>query len=78
MESFENKIKKQINQFINKGFFLIGKEEKKTIKFYLRRIIGSRNDNLIILKKNEGFVGIDKDGNLVGIDNDIIYICGWG
>jgi len=78
MEGFENKIKKQIKQFISKGFFLIGEEEKRTIKFHLRRIIGNKNDNLIILKKNEGFVGINKDGNIVGVDDDIIYICGWG
>lgn len=49
------------------GKRIMGKRRKKTIQFYLSRIISYRNGIFVILKENEGFIGVTDLGNLIDI-----------
>lgn len=67
MKGFREEAKGPITKFVNKNFPFGGKKRKEAIKYHLDRLIGKKDNLVIVLKENEGFLGIDKRGNLVDV-----------
>jgi len=56
-----------IKNFSPEGKRIVGKRRKKAIQYYLDRLVGRKDNLLIILKENEGFLQITRKGNLIDL-----------
>jgi hypothetical protein len=67
MRNFREEEKIAITKFVSKNFSFRGEKRKEAIQYHLTRVIGSKNDIMVILKENEGFLGIDRKGGIVDV-----------
>jgi len=56
-----------IKNFSPEGERIVGKKRKKAIRYHLARVIGNKDNIVVILKENEGFLEIDEEGNIVDV-----------
>jgi len=55
-----------IKNFSPEGKRIVGKRRKKAIKYHLDRIVGSK-DNVIIIMKDEGVIGVTEKGSVIDV-----------